>query len=114
MDDFIFSLIAFIVIYLMYVFFVILRKNKLEKFKQNSYVRFLVSKYKVDLDKVNFKIIAHAIALTNSFIISVILFIITNVDNWIIKISLAFVMSVILQLVMYTILGKLFEKKGRK
>ena len=114
MFDLIFSLVTFVLIYLFYVFFVILRKKKLEKFKQNTYVKFLVTKYNLDLKKINFKILAHAIALTNAFIISAALFVISFIDNWLYKIGIAFVILVPLQFIMYALLGKLFEKKGSK
>lgn len=114
MEDIIFSIIAFVLIYLLYVIFVISRKKKLEKFKENSYVTFLVKKYNVDLKTTNFKILAHAIALTNAFIISIALFVISFFDNWLYKISIAFVVLIILQFLMYKLLGNLFKKKGSK
>ena len=114
MFDLIFSVVVFVLIYLFYVFFVILRKKKLEKFKQNTYVNFLVTKYHIDLKKTNFKILAHAIALTNSFIISATLFVISFIDNWFYKIGISFVILVPLQFIMYALLGKLFQKKGSK
>ena len=47
MEDLIFSLIMFIIIYLFYVIFVINRKNKLEKMKKNAGVLYLVNRYNI-------------------------------------------------------------------
>lgn len=111
MSDLIFSVFAFIIIYLFYVFFVILRKKKLEKFKTNAYVSFLVTKYNVDLEKTNINVLAHAIALTNSFIVSSTLFIISFVPNLILMFVLALIIIVPFQLIMYHIIGKMFGSK---
>lgn len=82
--------------------------------KKNSYVTFLVSKYHLDLKTINFPILAHAVALTNSFIIAATLFIISAVDEWLYKIGLSLLILLFLQYVMYALLGKLFQKKGSK
>lgn len=111
MNDLIFSIFAFFVIYLCYVFFVILRKKKLEKFKTNAYVSFLVTKYGVDLKKTNIYVLAHAIALTNSFIVSATLFVISYAKNIFLMLILALLIIVPFQLVMYHIIGKLFGSK---
>ena len=108
MNDFIFSAISFVVIYLLYVIFIISRKKKLAKFKNNAYVSYLVTRYGVNLEKTNIKTLAHAIALTNSFIISGTLFIISASSNLIIMLVLAIIVIIPFQLVMYWILGKLF------
>ena len=113
MEDLIFSLITFVVIYLFYVIFVINKKSKLEKMKDNPGVIYLVSKYKLDLKKINMKVLAHMIALTNSFILSVTLFILSFVDNFMLKILLCFVIIIPFQYVMYMIIGKMYKKEKR-
>ncbi len=111
MNDLIFSVVSFFIIYIFYVLFVISRKKKLEKFKSNSYVTFLVTKYKVDLNKTNIKTLAHAIALTNSFIISSTLFIISYVSNIALMMIVALIIIIPFQLIMYHIIGKMFGNK---
>lgn len=111
MYNLIFSIVAFVVIYLLYVIFVISRKSKIEKFKKNSYVTFLVTKYNVDLEKTNIYALAHAIALTNSFIVSSTLFIISYVSNVYIMLVGSLLVIVPLQLLMYALIGHLFGSK---
>jgi len=113
MEDLIFSLITFVVIYLFYVIFVINKKSKLEKMKNNAGVLYLVNKYKLDLRKINMKVLAHMIALTNSFILSVTLFILSFVDNFMLKILLCFIIIIPFQYVMYMIIGKMYKKEKR-
>ena len=113
MEDLIFSLIVFIVFYLAYVVFVINRKEKLQKLKKSMMVQYLVNKYNVDLKKVNMKVLGHIIALTTSFILSATLFIISFVDNYILKILLSFAILMPFQYIMFMIVGKMYQKNGQ-
>lgn len=111
MDKVITFFIVFIIIYLLYLFLVILNKNKIEKYKDNSYVNFLVKTYNLDKNKLPIKKLAHIISLTNSFIISFVFVIITYVDNFTLKMLLAFAILIPLMLLMYYIIGKNLQKK---
>lgn len=112
MTDLLFSIGAFIFIYLCYLIFVIARKQKMKKFKNNSYVTLLVKKYNVDLEKTNIYVLANVIALVNSFIVSITLFIVSTVaSNVILMLISAFLIIVPLQLIMYYIVGHLFGSK---
>lgn len=113
MNDLIFSFIVFIIIYLCYVIFVINKKNKLEKMKSNAGVIYLVNKYQIDLKKINMKVLAHMIALANSFILSITLFILSFVDNYMLKILLCFIIIIPFQYIMYMIIGKMYQKEKR-
>ena len=113
MFDLIFSLVTFIVIYLAYVVFVINRKEKLQKLKKSMMVQYLVNKYKVDLKKVNMKVLGHIIALTTAFILSATLFVISFVDNYILKILLSFAILMPFQYIMFMIVGKMYQKSGQ-
>lgn len=114
MNELTFSIITFIVIYLFYLFFVILRKKKLERFKKNVYISFLVKIYGLDLSKINFLPLAHVIALTNAGIISATLFLVSIVPNLILKMLLAILILIPLQFFMYYVIGKIYQKKCRK
>lgn len=113
MKDLIFSLVTFIIIYLSYVIFVINRKKQLEKMKKNNNVIYLINKYGLDLKKVNMKVLGHIIALTNAFILSITLFIISFVDKMFLKILICFVILIPLQYIMYDIIGKMYIKSGQ-
>lgn len=114
MKDLIFYSIIFIVIYLFYLIFVILRKKKLDKFKKNTYVIYLERMYNLDLSKCNMKILANIIALSNSLIITFTLIIISNIDNLLLKMVLAFAILIPFQLFIYYIIGKIYQKKYKK
>ena len=113
MFDLIFSLVTFVVIYLLYVVFVINRKEKLQKLKKSLMVQYIVKKYDVDLKQVNMKVLGHIIALTTSFILSATLFVISFVDNYVLKILLSFAIIMPFQYIMFMIIGKMYQKCGQ-
>lgn len=114
MEELILFVISFIVVYLFYLFFVILNKKKMVKFKENVYFNFLVKTYKLDYTKISIKTLAHIISLSNAFIIATVFTIVCLVDSFILKMLLAFAVLVPLQLVVYFIIGKLLQRKYQK
>lgn len=113
MEELISSIVVFIIVYLAYVVFVISRKDKLEKLKKGTIVKYLKSKYKINLKEINFKIFAHIIALSTAFIISVTFFIISFFDNVLLKILLCFAVLLPFQYLMYMLIGKLYKKNHK-
>ena len=110
MKEIITFLIVFTIIYLLYLFLVILNKKKMKKYKDNTYVTFLVKTYNLDKDKLPIKFLAHIISLSNSFIISFVFVIVTLIDNFILKMLLGFSILIPLMLLVYYIIGKLLQK----
>ncbi|MDD2378109.1 MAG: hypothetical protein PHD10_04625 [Bacilli bacterium] len=114
MNDLIFSISVFIVIYLLYLFIVVLRQDKLEKFTSAKEITLLVNRHKLNLDKINVKSLANAVALSNSFIISFAIYVASLVDNLILQILIGFLVIIPSILIIYYIIGKHFKKKEVK
>ena len=104
-------LICFIVIYGVYFFTVVNRKKGLESFKNGKQLEFFKSVYKLDFRKINLKNFANAFALTNAFIMSVVVTVMECVDSLILKILIGFVLIIILMLISYKLLGNYYKKK---
>lgn len=102
--------ISFIIIYLLYLFLVILNKKKMEKYKDNVYLNYLVKTFNLNKDKLPIKKVANSISLANSFIISFTFSIVTLIDNFILKMLLGFSILIPLMLLVYYIIGKLLQK----
>ena len=111
MDKLVSFIIVYLVVYLFYFFFVILRKNKVIKIKNGSEAMLLKKKFKLKLDKVSDKEFTNIIALTNGFIIATTFVVIEFVNNYILKILVAFIVLIFLILIIYLILGKYLRKK---
>lgn len=107
-------IICFIIIYLIYSIFVIYRKKGFEKFKNSKQVIFFEKAYNMDFKNVNLKGFAQALALTNAFIISFTFTIIQLIQNFILKMLVAFVILVPLMFLMYKLLSEIYKKKEGK
>lgn len=102
----------FIIVYLTYLLFVIIRKNK-KAYNENTYISYLIRVYKLNESKINMNKLIHVIALANAFIIASTFIIISYPKNFIVKMFLAFIVLIPLQLFIYHILGKIL-KRGEK
>lgn len=115
MKEILFYLGSMLLIFLGYYIFVIKNKKRLEKFSHNTYVSYLIGVYKLDIKEISIKQLAKAIAMINSFIIATTVFIVGFINSLIIKLILGFIVLIPLQLLMYHIVGKTFQKRfGRE
>lgn len=105
------SMIVFLIIYCFYYLFVIKRKRKLEQFKKNIYVLYLINTYGIDISKVSFKNLAKTIAASNAFIIALTLFAISAIPNFILKMISGFLLLIPFQFFIYHLIGKSYQKK---
>lgn len=103
-------LLIYTIIYLFYLFFVILRKKKIDKFLDNVYANYLIRTYKLDKNKINIKKLAHIVAVSNAIIIATTFIIISFVNNFILMMLLAFIVLIPLQLFVYHIIGKYLKR----
>ena len=106
--------ITFITVFLVYFLFMIKRKKAILKLNTSLEVRYLVSKYKIDIDKINLKSLAYKIALCNTFIISITFMIILFIKMFILKMLVGFIALFPLILIGYHILGISLKKKEGK
>ena len=112
------KLIEFIIVlvlcYLVYLFFVILRKKnkKFNSRKLKQEESYLIAKYNLDFKKINYKKYLHVVSLTNSFIFALTLELVQIVKGLFFQILLGFVILIPLILICYAIIGKYYQKKG--
>ncbi len=106
-------MLVFIIIYLFYLFFVIFRKKKIDKFLDNVYANYLIRTYKLEKNKINVKKLAHLVAISNAFIIATTFVIISFVKNFILMMLLAFIVLIPLQLIVYNIIGKYLKRSEK-
>ena len=114
MGELIFYLILLVIIFAIYYFFAVSNKRRLNKFSKNVYVSYLVGVYKLDKERINMKEMAMTIAMINSFVISTTVFIVLFIDNIVVMFISGIATLVALQLLMYHITGKIFQKRFRR
>lgn len=105
---------CFLVIYLLYLGIIVLRKKGLEKFKTSKQLEYFKIKFKLNVDKLDIKSFAHTIALTNAFIIGATVAIGGLVDNFVLKLMIAFIILMPSIYIIYNIIGSHYKKKEGK
>lgn len=106
--------VSFLVVFLAYLLTVILNKKKLDKFKTSNQALFFVNRYNIKITDNNVKLLAYLVALTNAFIIALAITVVELVDNFILKILVAFLIIVPSILILYNLVGKYMVKRGNK
>lgn len=114
MENLLFVILVFIVIYLAYLFTVIMRPEKLKKFVNAKEVTLLKGRHKLDMKKIDVKSLANTIAISNSFIISFTIYMALLVDNMILQLLIGFLVMIPLILIVYHIIGRHYKKKEVK
>ncbi len=88
------------------------RKSKRIKNTKPIEVSILESRYKIDLEKVNYNNLLLVISLVSAFDITVIVTLVLLFDNYIIKILVGIVLVFPLIFTSYEIIGRIYKKKG--
>ena len=106
-------IITFIVVYLFYYVFVI-RKCKQNKKIAPTEVNLILSFYKIDINKINLYQMIKVVSLVTTIILSIIITIISEFfNNTIILLVFGTLISVLVAIICYRIIGRYYEKKSK-
>ncbi len=114
MEDLFVFLMSFSFIFIVYlvIYFIKLAKNDLGKVKEYD---LLCAKFKIERSKINYKSFTIIIYLVNTLIISSTATVCTMFDlSYMWQMIIGFGMLMALIITLYTMLGKILEKKYRK
>jgi len=114
MENLLFTIVVFIIIYLAYLFTVIMRPEKLKIFVTAKEITLLKSRYKLNIDQIDVKKLAHTIAISNSFIISFTIYMALLVDNMVLQLLIGFLVMIPSILIVYYIIGRHYKRKEVK
>ena len=107
-------LITFIIVYLFYYIFII-RKCKKNKKVIPIEVSFILSIYDIDINRINLLEMIKVVSLATTIILSIIITIISEFfDNTIILLVFGAVISVLVAIIIYRMIGKHYEKESMK
>ena len=108
--------ISFVIVFIMYQVFVIrkakVRKKGKKEAREPFEVTYLVGRYNLDLEKVNYKNLLRVIAFVSSFDIALVVSIILLLKNFILEIVVGFISTLIIILISYHIVYLVYKKKG--
>ncbi len=105
---------VFILCYLVYLFGIILRKkkNKFDPKKLKVEEAYLISKYNLDMKKINYKKYLNLVAISNSLIFSITVQIVTILNGIMWQLLFSIVILTPLIVLVYSLIGKYYIKKG--
>jgi len=116
MDRIIYELLlfltSFIIVFLLYRLIVVKKAKRKKKPKEPIEVTYLVNKYRIDLEKVNYKRLLNVISLVSSLDIAIVVTIILLFKNFYVEIIVGFVSTVIIILISYHLVYLVYKKKG--
>ena len=105
-------LISFVLVFLLYQIFIVRRAKSKKNSKEPFEVTYLVSKYKLDLKKVNYKNLLRVISIVSSFDIALVVSIIVLLKSFILEIIVGFISILVIILVSYHLIYLIYKKKG--
>lgn len=108
-------LISYIVVFILYWLLFVRKKTKYNKNRVPVEYYYLISLYRLDQKKINYKKFIYISALINTFIIVFTYMIISRLLNkWILQLLIGIVIIILLIIICYGILGRIYQKKGMK
>ena len=108
-------IIAYILVFVLYFFIFVRKKTKYNKNKVPVEFYYLVSLYKLDEKKINYKNFIYSTAFINTFIIVTTYIIVSRLlDKWIWQFLVGIIIIMLLIIICYGILGRYYQKRGKK
>ena len=104
--------ITFVIVFVFYYFFII-RKCKKDKKIVPVEVNLILSVYKIDAERINLYQMIKVVSLTTTIILSIIITIISEFfNNTIILLIFCTLISVLVAIIIYRIIGRYYQKKS--
>lgn len=105
-------LIVFTIIFIINYFLYVRKKKRLNKNKMPVELFYLISMYKLDIKKINYKKFLWIYSFVNTFIVSTIYIIVVYlVEGFIWQLLIGMVLLILLIIICYGLLGRYYQKK---
>lgn len=106
--------IAYILVFILYFFIFVRKKTKYDKNKVPVEFYYLISLYKLDQKKINYKKFIYITAFINTFIIVTTYIIISKLlDKWLWQLLIGVIIITLLIIICYGLLGRYYQKRGK-
>lgn len=112
MEEFVLFMMTFIFLFLIYQIFVVRKARRRNSAKKPMEIRYLESRYKIDLKLVDYKKLLLVISIVSSFDIALLVSIVMMIHNYILEIAVALFLIIPLILFSYHLIGSYYVKKG--
>ena len=116
MQEFILFILSFLFILVIYELFIVAKAKKNEKKKKDSKqpieVKFLITKYKFDLKKIDYHKLLHVCAVVSSFDMALIVTLAMLFENYLLQLLIVFVLVFPVILISYHFVYLVYKKRG--
>ena len=111
-EELILFIMTFLLVFIVYEIFIVRKSKKDKRRKKPIEVNYLINKFNLDIDNLNYKKLLNIISAVSAFDISLVVTIVSLLDNFYMQLMAGFVLIMILILVSYDIVGRIYKKKG--
>ena len=112
-ENIILSVLSFILVLIVYEIFIV-NKAKKNREKLPVEIKYIIKKYKIDLDKINYNQLLQVMALVSSFDIALIAFVMSLIPNFGIELLVGVLLFVPVIILSYSLIGKRYRKKMKE
>lgn len=102
MEIFIFVTLIF---YIMYFILIISNKKRLERYKNSKEIVYITTKFKFDINKINFKKLAHKVVIVNSISMGAAGVVLTLIENYLLALLVTFIFLIAFIYLGYQLVG---------
>lgn len=116
MRELVLFLMCFVFMLIIYEIFVVHKAKKGRKNKKKNTepieVKYLITRYGLDMKKVNYNQLLQIVALISSFDIAIVVSVVLLFDGYIVQLLVALVAAFVAILLSYHLIGVFYRKKG--
>lgn len=106
--------LLFLLVLIVYVVFVNKRRSDYTKLKDGNYVKAFIARYDLDMRKTKYKTVLMVFSVINSFILAFTSALVLNIESYIWKIVISFIVIFVLIYALYEIAGRILKNKEDK
>ena len=112
MEEVLLFLMTYVFVFLIYQLFVISKSKRKNSKKMPVEVNYLISVYKIDIDKINYKKLLLLISLVSSLDISIIVTLVLVFNSYFVKLIVSLLITIPIIILSYHLVGNYYKKKG--
>jgi len=105
-------LLTFLFVFIIYEMFLVRKAKKNKTKKKIVEIQYLENRFHLNINKLNYKKLLNIISFVSAIDISIVVTIISLVDNFYLQLLIGFIMIFVVIIISYSIVGKIYEKKG--
>lgn len=112
MKEILLFLMTYVFVFLIYQIFIVNKSKRKNSKKMPMEIKYLISVYKIDMNKINYKRLLLLISLVSSLDISIIVTLVLVFNSYFVKLIVALLITIPIIIFSYYLVGNYYKKKG--